>query len=137
MNEVFRLHVESLHGKYEQLIGMAPFSLSSRPKEMACPGIYLLSEGEKHHVGGPEGASFAFKLAKEKCGKQKATYTKEGSRKALMTFPDFSAAFDWAKSRIRQMDIRFVQEPDPNRQALLEIYVTLSLATPYNDFETH
>jgi hypothetical protein len=35
------------------------------------------------------------------------------------------------------MDIRFVEEADPNRQALLEIYVTLCLEARYNDFDTH
>ena len=35
------------------------------------------------------------------------------------------------------MQIRFVDEPDPIRQALLEIYVTISLEAPYNDFDTH
>jgi hypothetical protein len=35
------------------------------------------------------------------------------------------------------MDIRFVEENDPLRQALLEIYAAVALCTPYNDFETH
>jgi hypothetical protein len=34
-------------------------------------------------------------------------------------------------------DIRFVEEPDLVRQALLEIYVATALSTPYNDFENH
>lgn len=32
---------------------------------------------------------------------------------------------------------RLLAEPDPLRQALLEIYVSVVLRTPYNDFETH
>ena len=35
------------------------------------------------------------------------------------------------------MDLRFVDEADPIRQALLEIYVAVVLGTPYNDFDTH
>ena len=35
------------------------------------------------------------------------------------------------------MEVRFVSEPNPNRQALLEVYVTIALRAPYNDFETH
>ncbi len=35
------------------------------------------------------------------------------------------------------MQVRYVEERDPLRQALLEIYVALVLKTPYNDFNTH
>ena len=54
-----------------------------------------------------------------------------------MTLSEFSAAFEESKRRIRMMDVRFVEEADCNRQAVLEIYATLSLATSYNDFHTH
>jgi hypothetical protein len=56
---------------------------------------------------------------------------------ALMQDPEFSAAFDRAKARIRDMDIRFVSEPDSLRQSLLEIYAAVTLKTPFNDFDTH
>jgi len=69
---------------------------------------------------------------------QKATYTAEGSAARLIaTNPEFAKAFDRAKARIREMHVRYVEEPDCNRQALLEIYATLALGTAYNDFETH
>ena len=35
------------------------------------------------------------------------------------------------------MSVRYVSEPDPIRQALLEMYVSVSLATPHNDFDNH
>ena len=35
------------------------------------------------------------------------------------------------------MQVLYVEETDPLRQALLEIYVSIVLATPYNDFNTH
>lgn len=35
------------------------------------------------------------------------------------------------------MNIRFVEQPHPLRQALLEIYVAVALQTRYNDFDTH
>ncbi len=35
------------------------------------------------------------------------------------------------------MDIRYVEETDPIKQALLEIYTATALRTPYNDFENH
>ena len=82
-------------------------------------------------------AAFAFRLAREATGNPVATYKKEGSRGDLMENPEFRFAFDEAKKRIRMMDLRFVEENDPIRQALLEIYVAVSLKTPYNDFDTH
>jgi hypothetical protein len=35
------------------------------------------------------------------------------------------------------MDIRFVEEADPLRQTLLEVYVAVALQTPHNGFDTH
>jgi len=152
MEDIFRRHVEQLHAKYEALMAMSAVSFGSLPREVPTCGIYLFSEGSSHlyvgrskkirqrlhlHCGGPAGASFAFKLAREATGRVKATYTSKGSRQELLADPVFAAAFHAAKARIRQMHIRFVEEPDPVRQALLEIYVTIVLAAPYNDFDTH
>jgi hypothetical protein len=61
----------------------------------------------------------------------------EGSRTGLMQNPVFAAAFIEAKERIRRMEYRYVEEPEQNRQALLEIYCAIVLSTPYNDFKTH
>jgi hypothetical protein len=49
----------------------------------------------------------------------------------------FGPAFIRAKARLAELDLRFVEEADPVRQALLEIYVAVVLETPYNDFENH
>jgi hypothetical protein len=51
--------------------------------------------------------------------------------------PVFGPAFVEAKRRVAGMDIRYVEEPDPVKQALLEIYAATALETPYNDFENH
>jgi hypothetical protein len=122
------------------------------PQSVPESGIYLFSEGSKHlyvgrskrlrsrlryHSGTALDAPFAFKLAREETGNVKASYSPRGSRKILLTNKEFIAAFQAAKGRIRRMNIRFVEEPDPVRQALLEIYATISLSAPYNDFDTH
>jgi hypothetical protein len=67
----------------------------------------------------------------------KASYSPIGSRAELVTDPVFGPAFTSAKSRLTSMDLRFVEEADPVRQALLEIYVATTLETPYNDFDNH
>lgn len=151
MDEVFRQHVEQLHPKFDALMAMIPVMLAALPKDAEKSGIYLLAEGDRNlyigrsrkirsrlrmHVGHYAGASFAVKLAREATGKR-TSYTTKDSVKELLKDQDFAAAFQLAKNRIRSMEIRYVEESDCNRQALLEIYATLVLKTPYNDFDTH
>ena len=64
-------------------------------------------------------------------------YSKAGSRSALLLDPHFAEAFRSAKARICKMELQYVEETDPLRQALLEIYVAVALHTPHNDFENH
>ena len=45
-------------------------------------------------------------------------------------------AFDEAKARIRSFAFRYVEEPDPLCQVLLQCYVAIALNTPHNSFET-
>jgi hypothetical protein len=80
---------------------------------------------------------FAFKLAREATGHREPGYTAENSRAALAADDGFKQAFAEAKARIRKMEVRYVEEADPLRQTLLEIYVAVVLKTPYNDFDTH
>ena len=54
-----------------------------------------------------------------------------------MNEESFAQAFSSAKERLCSMDIRFVEETDPLRQTLLEVYVAVALHTLFNDFENH
>lgn len=155
MDEGFRLYVESLHDAFERLKSMKPVTAATLPKILPNESIYLFSENGRHlyvgrtrklrqrmrnHCGSTSEhnqAVFAFKLAREITGKMAASYTAEGSRKNLLTDEEFSKAFIECKSRVRSMELRFVGERDPLRQALLEIYVAFVLKTPYNDFDTN
>ena len=119
-------------------------------------GVYLFSENGRHlyvgrtndvkarysghcRPGAHHGiAAFAFRLARESTGQLKPTYRPgAGSRSALAADPEFKLAFLEAKARVRAMDFRYVDEPDPVRQAVLEIYCAVALETPYNDFDNH
>ncbi len=51
--------------------------------------------------------------------------------------PTFKGAFERAKKRISQMNVRILEERDPIRQYLLEIFVAMSAGGKYNDFDTH
>ncbi len=155
MNIVFQTYVDSLAPSLEKLLAMSPAKPTAMPNEVPKAGIYLFTENGQHlYVGRSrrirgrvrrhcsnaatfKGAAFAFLLAREATGRLRATYKTEGSRADLMKNPAFASAFGKAKKRISRMDLRFVAEEDPIRQALLEIYVAVSLSTAYNDFNTH
>ena len=155
MHPHFASIIDSLEPTFRLLMQARPVRYRSLPRNMPESGIYLFSEGEQHlYVGRSRGirrrlghhctpgathrrGPFAFPLAREATGRTTATYQTEGSRPELMKDAEFIGAFDRAKARIREMDIRFVAEPDPLRQAVLEIYTAIALQTPYNDFDTH
>lgn len=152
MNERFRGLVEALDVKYRELMAMPPKIAQEIPNRAPVGGIYLFSEGSTHlyagrtkrslavrirdHFNAAPDCPFAWLLAREATGK-KATHTQEGSRKALLADPTFRAEYERAKDRIRRMHVRWVHEPDPLRQALLEIYVAVASGARYNDFDTH
>ena len=156
MHPRFVAVAEALHERFECLMAQgARCSDQPWPREKV-RGVYLFSENGRHlYVGrtndvrGRYGrhclpgahhgmAAFAFRLAREATGQLKATYRAgEGSRKALAVEPTFKAAFDAAKARVRAMEFRYVEEADPIRQAVLEIYCAVALETPYNDFDNH
>jgi hypothetical protein len=155
MNEHFKQHVESLHPSLERLMQSPAFTFASLPKELPKAGVYLFTEGDKHlYVGrsnglrkrlqqhcrpgsGHNSAPFAFRLARERHGAIKATYKPEGSRASLIQNDAFAKEFLLSKARLRMMHVRVVEESDPLRQALLEMYVAIELAAPYNDFDNH
>jgi predicted GIY-YIG superfamily endonuclease len=155
MDAAFKQFVETLHPSFERLMLMTPLSMTALPSKLPERCIYLLSEGSNHlYVGRTRRlrqrlrqhsivaaqhnqAVFAFKLAREVTGRLAAAYSVAGSRIALCAEPAFAEAFQQPKARVRNMDLRFVEEADPTRQALLEIYASVVLHTKYNDFDTH
>jgi GIY-YIG catalytic domain len=156
MDARFKPYVEHLQDKFVALSSMTPVQPLNLPMSVCQKGVYLLTEDNRHlYVGrsnslhrrirnhcsasaGENKAVFAFRLAREATGKLKAVYKKVagGTRKELMLDPIFVDSFRKAKERIGAMQVRFVGEEDPVRQALLEVYVAVVLGTPYNDFNT-
>lgn len=155
MDETFRKFIESLEPSFQKLMKMGPVSVASLPMDAPQSGIYLFSENGRHlYVGrtntirkrlqnhcrpssGHNSATFAFRLAREITGQTVATYTEKGSRTHLENDPVFGPVFIEQKARVKKMEVRYVSEPDPMRQALLEMYVSVSLQTPHNDFDNH
>ncbi len=155
MDAKFRALVAALDQKYRELLGMPPVTYAALPRIVPDRGIYLFSErGKPLYVGRTNRirsrlgghcrpsashftATFAFRLAREATGRVKPTYKTTGSRADLLKNRVFASAFRKAKARVAAMDIKFVEERDPVRQALLEIYVATVLGTPHNDFDNH
>jgi predicted GIY-YIG superfamily endonuclease len=155
MDRRFAELIDSLEPKYQALVTMPPIKYGALPRDLPARGIYLFSEAGEHlYVGRTNRlrerlrghcipssthftATFAFRMARKMTGKMQASYTKSGSRADLLKDVTFASAFEAAKRRIASMDLRFVEESDPTRQALLEIYTATVLRTPYNDFDNH
>lgn len=153
MNARFRKLVETLEAKRRELLKLPPVTASGIPSNTPTGGVYLFSEAGKHLYAGrtkrriqvrvrdqfganPSAASLSWLIARKETGKT-ATYKKAGSRKALLGDPDFRKVYEDARARIANMHVRYVHEPDPLRQALLEIYVAVATAAEYNDFDTY
>jgi hypothetical protein len=152
MDAKFLQFVEGLHEKYKSLITMDPVSVDTAPSESPIGGVYLFSEHGKHlyvgrtkriirqrlkdHVSTASDCPFAWLLSRKKLNK-KATYTTDGSRKQLLQNRIFIETYKKQKARIRKMQVRYVAEQDPTRQALLEIYVAVVAGAEFNDFLTH
>lgn len=153
MDHRFQEFTEALQPKFEALMSMHSLIPGTLPK---AAGVYMFSENGRHlYVGrtrnvrsrygqhtrqstGHNNAPFAFKLAREATGFLKSTYQSDDTSRAnLMLNPTFRTAFDEALARMRAMEFRFVEENDPTRQCLLEIYVSVVCGSPYNDFDTH
>lgn len=156
MDEHFLAAVEGLRPAFDRLMAAARSAPPARRVSPRVPGVYLFSEAGRHlyvgrsnDIGGRyrrhcapgathRMAAFAFRLARESTGRTAAAYRPgPDSRDGLMADPPFRIAFEEAKARIRRMEFRFVEEPDPVRQALLEIYCAVVLQAPYNDFDNH
>ena len=155
MHSEFQHHIEALHPALEALLQCEPFAFAKLPKQLPQAGVYLFSEKGLHlYAGRTNGlrkrlqqhcrdssthnsAPFAFRLARVQCNVLKATYKAQGSRAHLSKDETFSRAFLSAKSRVKTMEIRVVEEAVPMRQALLEMYVAVSLGTAYNNFDNH
>jgi hypothetical protein len=153
MTDRFDSVLVAVRQKLKALSASPKHHISALPKNMPTKGIYLFSErGRPLYVGRSNNlrrrlqnhtrnqhnvAAFAFLLARRRTGNLRASYTKKGSRLDLIRNPIFREAFDAARARIRKMDVQFIGEPDPVRQAVLEIYTAVQTQARFNDFDNH
>jgi predicted GIY-YIG superfamily endonuclease len=151
MHPRFAELANSLQPSFLRLTECPPYTGRLRlPLGVPRSGVYLFSEGDdhlyvgrtdrlrdrhkEHWSGKANDAPFAFKLARYATDN---LFKGGRTRKALEADPAFAAAFIAAKERVSNMQFRWVEETDPNRQCLLEIYATVVLDARYNDFINH
>ncbi len=145
--------LDGLEARLQELMLATPRTRAELSPVPKIPAIYLLSESDQHlYVGRTQklghrlaqhmrqssnynSASFAFRIAKCEAQKGKVDVTLTGAK--LERLPEFQAYFDAAKNQVANMGIRFIEIEDSIEQTLLEVYVAESLATRYNDFDTH
>lgn len=149
----FSAAIKDVEKKCSELLQSASCKFAALPKVMPTAGVYIYSENGKmlyvgrtsnlrrrlqyHTRNNHNQATFAFLLARHRTGKMKASYQTVGSRSDLLSNGDFRAAFDNARAAIREMDIQFIEETDPTKQALLEICTAMKSGAKYNDFDNH
>jgi hypothetical protein len=156
MNKNFAELIEPLDRRLSAMVEMPPILDGNLPKNMPLEGVYLFSEKGRYLYDGrsrnirnryrmhrrlsaPDNqASFAFLIARKRFElvREKVEPT-TWTRKNLMADETFSELFTEAKKRVSLMEFRFVAEKNDERQALLEIYCSVSLRACYNKFRTH
>lgn len=154
MKKKFKKTIREIETKFNRLWVSPAHVLKKISGPLPEKGIYLLSEGQRvlyvgrsnnlksrlrnHHAGISHfQATFAFLMAREATMRFKATYRKEGSRAELLKDKKFKRCFDLARIRIGRMKVRVIEETDPTKQALLEIYAAFVTKAKHNNFENH
>jgi excinuclease UvrABC nuclease subunit len=153
MSDRFEQVIISVRQKFADLCVCPKHRIRDLPKDMPSAGVYLFSEDghilyvgrtnklrtrlQSHLRNNHNQATFAFLLARHQTGNLKASYQSKGSRKDLLNDPEFRAAFDSARERIMKMDVQFVEEKDPIRQTILEVFTAYETGAKFNDFDNH
>ncbi len=151
MKEQFKERMKRVVDKFGLLMQCRVAHRHSLPPELIGGGVYVFSlGGECFYVGRGKklrdrilqharpsvvDAPLAFRRVREVL-KLKASYAAGDGRKQLVKDPVFMAELLRQKQWVATLEIRYVVEEDPVSQALLEIYASDCLGTPYNDFNT-
>ena len=147
--------IEGLDASLQRLLACDPITFDTRPRKLPTAVVYLFSDGNLpiyigrsnkfsqrlgnhcNHGSQTNQASLAFRLACEDVQHIRTKYRRGSSgADALNQVPGLADAFSRMKQRLRAMEVRYVEEPNQVRQALLEMYAALALETKH-DFGTH
>jgi hypothetical protein len=152
---IFSEHVATLEDSFARLLACPRYRRDSLPPHMPIGRVYLFSESSRpFYVGrsqarlrerirdhgrptnASKNASLAERLVLDLLGTVDVdTWTAlADAGKPIFSAEEYSDHMLRARRRVAEMDIQFVEERDSVRRALLEIYVAVTLETPYNAF---
>ena len=157
----FSAALDEARRSLDRLLDANPVPAGARPSPLpARSGVYLFSEPDagylyvgrtrnlrariRQHCPGrmpprgsvAPGATFAVKIARKSTGAVPTFQRRGGLRDLFANDETWRTAFAAAVERIRNMEVRYVEEADPLRHAVLELYAMIELRTPFNTFET-
>ena len=149
----FAVALRDVNKKCLALLKSPRYKVAELPKNIPTRGVYVFSKSGKvlyigrtdnlrrrlqlHTRNNHNQATFAFLLARKRTGIKRASYQKAGSRSDLLRQRKFRAAFDAARHEIHAMDVQFIAERNPNKQALLEICAAIRTGSRFNNFNNH
>lgn len=155
MQTDFKSLLKRVESQFAQLCSTPPRDVYEEPYRghiLKKAGVYVLYEAAEplyvgrtrdlwrrlgeHSLPSSDGyaATFAIVLARKKTGIS-ASYKKETGVKYLVANDQrFADEFRVAKSRVHDMQVRWVEAPDADCRCLLEFYAAKELQTPFNDF---
>ena len=153
MNAGFDPYLEQVRDSFKRLLGkpLIPVEGMASQIPLRSAGIYVFYENGKplrvgtttdvrkrirqHHGPSFRSAAFAKRLARCATGIKGGTRPGEGWKTQAGQNSRLGDEFEKARKRIRNMEVRWVEEPDADCRYLLEFYAAKELGTPHNDFQ--
>jgi hypothetical protein len=146
LDQTFLALLQGVVAKFEHLRTMEP---ASKVKLISLrAGIYLLSEGDVHwYVGRANNLRSRVAQHRSKSAPlsecnlahliARSERLFEGlPRKIFVRMPEFKLNVQAAKKRVAAMSVRYIEEPECDRQLLLQLYALVVLKARYSDFHS-
>lgn len=151
MSRIFLILINYIHKKYKLLKKSSKYKIKSIPKDCPVGGVYMFSvKGKvlyvgrtkrkisvrlKGHISNAGDCPLAWRMTKPTLGGEVSTY-KKGERKIdYLKKRKVRHLYKAAKKRISNMNVQYIEEKDPFKRAILEIYTSFVTNSKYNEFK--
>ena len=151
MDQTFEDAVAAVKAGFDRLVRAPAVCVREVPRDAPKKAVYVFYDGEQplyvgrtnrlpsrmaDHVSPHHGkAAFAFRLARDEF--EQANKSARTARKKLASDADFRHMFKAKCGWVGALTVRYVEEPDPIRQTLLEVYAAMMLKTEHNSLDNH
>jgi hypothetical protein len=152
MNKDFQSLTASIPGLFATLTRSPLWEMKGLSAYKHKAGVYVFFEGGQpvyvgrtrnlqgrlrgHVVLNHNSASFAFRNTR-KAVNMYATYKRTGSRSELQNHAVFRPEFVRQVARVKTLQVRFLEVPDPIVRYLLELYAYIEWKLPLDEFSEH